>query len=93
MATLDNSDYTWIKNWVKRQPTVYRSLTSWGLSKAIYHNAIQAVENYVVNAFSNVPTTSFRAVVESVTGTTTTLRVQTIIAIWAAWKTNDWLGG
>jgi hypothetical protein len=93
MAQLDGTDYTWIKQWVKGQPSVYRDLAAWGLTKATYHAGIQAVEDYMVNAFANTPAGSLRSTVEGVTGATTSQRAQTIIAIWAAWKTQDWLGG
>lgn len=92
MATLNDTDFTRIKEWVSSQPTIKTELKAWGLSRSIWQAAIQAIETYMVDGFGTRPSVSIRAAVESVTGATTSVRVQYIFVIWVSWKLKNFLG-
>lgn len=87
MATIADSDFNWIKEFVKSNPVIYRELASWGIQRSVFKAAFQAVEDMMVSAFSTTPTSSIRATIESVTGATTTIRAQYIFAVWAGLAT------
>lgn len=93
MATLNDADYTHIKRWVKSQPAIKDEFDGWGLSKATWKAALQAVEDYVVSGFGTRPATSIRAAIEAVTGATTPTRAQYVFAAWVAWKLRNLTGG
>ena len=93
MATLTDADYTWIRDWVHNNRTIYTELSTWGLNKATWKAAFQAIENYMVSSFNTTPTTSIRAAIEAVTGITTTLQAQYLFVTWVSWKLYNYLSG
>lgn len=93
MATLNGTDFTYIKRWIKGQPTIAADFTAWNLTKAQWMAAFQAVEDYMVGAFSTRPAGAMKAAIEVATGATTNARAQNVISAWVSWKLRSVLGG
>lgn len=93
MATISDAGFTKIKEWVRGNKAIYNEFRTWGITKTTLKSALQAVENYMISAFSTTPTTSVRSAIEAVTGATTPTRAQYVFVVWAQWKLYNYLGG
>lgn len=93
MATLVPESYRFIQDWIRNNPATRDDFHGWGLSKQQYTALFQAIEDYMVGAFTTRPTTSLKAAIEAVTGPTTNARALSAVRAWNAWKTRNNLGG
>lgn len=87
MATLDNDDFSEIKRITKNDANMWNVLKSWGLSKSTWQSALQAVENWFVEAFNVLaPNTTIKEEIETVTGTCTNAQANQLVRSWIRWR-------
>jgi len=65
MATLDNTDFTEIRDFIRYSPNkqVFRD---WGIEKPVWKLLFQAAEDWFIGAFNTTPTTSFKGALDAV---------------------------
>lgn len=93
MATLTDADFTQIKQWIQRQPTIEAEFRAWGLTKNVWRAALQAIETYQVAALTATPASSIKSAIEVETGATNNTRASYIWIAWVQWKIRNFLGG
>lgn len=87
MATLDNSDFTEIKRISRSDAQMWEVLQAWGLDKATWQAALQAVEDWFVNAFNvSAPSTTIKAEIETETGACTNAQANQLTHAWIRWR-------
>ena len=86
MATLTTQDFQDIQRMIRADAALWQEFKTWGLTKQQWMNAFQAVEDWFTGAFNTTPTSSFKAALETVTGTTTGARAQAVGRIWIQWR-------
>jgi hypothetical protein len=91
MATLGNSDFEYIRDWIQVHPSVWATFKAWSISRPTWKLLLQASEDYMVSAFNNRPATSYKAALDAVS-TTTGAQAQAIFYAWVSWKMRN-LGG
>lgn len=86
MAVLDDSDFTQIKQIVNADSAMKAELKAWGLSRAEWHAALQAAEDWFVSGFSLTPSSSFKAAIEVETGSCTNAQANQLGRAWFRWR-------
>ena len=86
MATLDNTDFTDIKETVSSIPVAYDDLQLVALTKQEWKDTFQAAEDWFVAAFP-----ALKTALEVESGTLTNSQAKWIGKIWFLWRiTQDW---
>ena len=86
MAILDNDDFHDIKKIIRRDATARAVFKAWGLDRPTWKILFQTVEDWFVNGFSTTPSNSFKAEVETVTGTATNAQAKQVGYVWMGWR-------
>ena len=86
MAILTNSDFVKIREIINNYPEAKAEFKSLNLAKLVWKATFQALENWFVGAFNNVPTTSVRGAIDTATTATTTGQDQILVEIWFEFK-------
>lgn len=87
MATLDDSDFTEIRRIAKSDDQMYAVLKAWGLNKATWQAALQAIEDWFVGAFNvTAPSTTIKAQIETQTGPCTNGQANQLTRAWLRWR-------
>lgn len=81
MATLTNEDYREIRDIIATSPQK-ATFRSWGLSKQVWRDLLQAAETWFVNGFLSVPSTSFKTALQAAAGTMTNAQAIAVGKIW-----------
>lgn len=84
MAVLGTGDYRWLK---KKMLSTYKvELRSMGIDRLQFRLAFQAIEDYMVGAYTTRPASSLRDVLDPITGGLTVAQDSALFFAWAAWK-------
>ena len=93
MATLDNDDFTSIRQYITRDPIAKAEFKSWGIDKATWKALFQEAEDWFVNGFTTTPTTSFKGALDAVAAaalpdpfTVTNAQAKQIGYVWTDWR-------
>lgn len=87
MATLDDSDFTEIRRIANADANMKAQLKAWGLSKAEWQAALQAIEDWFVSAFNvSAPSTTIKAEIETETGACTNAQANQLTRAWLRWR-------
>lgn len=87
MATLDNTDFREIKTISRSDEQMWSVLRAWGLSKAVWQAALQAIEDWFVDAFNvSAPSATIKAAIEVETGACTNAQANQLTRSWIRWR-------
>ena len=87
MATLDDADFSTIKRIIRSDPEMRATLKTWGLSKATWKAALQAIEDWFVDAFNvSTPSATIKATIETETGACTNAQANQLTRAWLRWR-------
>ena len=86
MATLDNSDFTTIKNIVRSDAPSKAAFKAGGLSKDEYKAVFQAAETWFSTGFTSTPTTSFKDALDVEAPGITNAQAKQVGLVWMCWR-------
>lgn len=89
MTVLDNSDFRTIKKLARQDAVARAEFRAWGLSKAMWKAALQAVEDWFTSGFSTTPSTSLKVAIEAQTGACTNAQAKQVAKVWSGWRYGD----
>lgn len=92
MATLDGTDFRNLKKRIQQDPAAKVQFKGWGLSRSVWKATFQAAENWFVDGFLSLPSTSFKAAIEAQTGPTTNARAIQVGKVWMGWRYAKFMG-
>ncbi len=86
MATLDNSDFTVMRNHIRRTPDLRETFRGVTWTKQVWKDTMQAAEDWFVNGFTATPTESFKAALEVEAGAMSNAEAKLVARAWMAWR-------
>ena len=90
MATLNNDDFTSIKQYVRNDDNARAEFKSWPLDKATWKALFQAMEDWFVDGFAVTPTESTKDALDAELPVElqpiTNAQAKQVGRIWAQWR-------